>query len=85
MGIRILQLDVLIDTFDYSPVYPGNVLGKSEVIEFEAKVPFPATKRYTREMMIADMHHDHGAGILSFTGLTSDQKYWIELFLNESI
>ena len=85
MGIRIMKLNVLISTFDYSPVYPGNLLGKSEVIEYEVYNKFPNTDNYDREMMIMDMQHTHEGGILTFSGLTEDQTDWIELFLSEML
>lgn len=85
MGIRIKNLNVLISTFDYEPIYPGNLLGKSEVIEYEAEHPFPTTDVYGRSDVILDMQHDHGGGLLTFSGLTDDQTDWIEMFLNEAI
>ncbi len=86
MGIRIKKLNVLISTFDYEPIYPGNLLGKSEVIEYEVEHPFPATDYYGRSDMILDMQHDHGGGILTFgDGVTDDQIDWIEEFLNEMV
>jgi hypothetical protein len=87
MGARIRTLNVLINTFDYNPIYIGNHVGKSEIIEYEAQNPFPRspTGFYTREMMILDMQHDEGGGILTFTGLTDEQKSWIEEFVNSVI
>ena len=84
-GARIKKLNVLISTFDYSPIYIGNHVGKSEVIEYEAQNPFPSTYIYSRTMMIADMQHDSGGGILTFTGLTDEQTEWIEEFVNSVI
>ena len=85
MGARIKNLNVLISTFDYSPIYIGNHIGKSEVIEYEAERPFPYSEEYSRDMMIKDMQHSDGAGILTFTGLTEDQIDWIEQFVNSVI
>nr|BDI55167.1 MAG: hypothetical protein [uncultured archaeon] len=86
MGIRIKKLNVLIDTFDYYPVYTANIIGKSEVIEYEAQNPFPITKYYNRAMLINDMQHDNNGGILTFNdNITDEQINWIETFLNEVI
>ena len=85
MGAKIVNLNVLISTFDYNPIYIGNHIGKSEVIEYEAENPFPATENYPREYLISDMGHDEGGGLLTFHGLTDEQTEWIEEFVNSVI
>lgn len=82
MGIRIKKLKVLIDTFDYEPVYPGNILPIDDVLEYEAHNPFPETEEYTRENMLDDMQHTHAGGILTFHEITEEQEDWIEGLLN---
>ena len=81
MAKIIKNLNVLINTFDYNPIYIGNHTTKSEIIEYETENPFPITEYYTKNMMIQDMQHTESAGILTFTGLTDEQTEWIEKFV----
>ena len=85
MGARIVNTHILVNSFDYSPIYPAYECSKEDVIEYEKENPFPITEYYTKEMMFIDMQHDSGSGILTFNGLIQTQLTWIEDFICEVI